>query len=311
MAASSRPRRSALYVPGSNARAIEKVRTIAADVLIFDLEDSVPAALKDQARDAVAAAIGEQTGHREIVVRINSLDTSWAPRDIATLAAARPDALLLPKVTRPDDVRRMRAALAAAQAPKAIDLWVMIETPAAILNADAIGAIAAIPSPAVTCFVLGTNDLTAALGAPPRPGRAALVPHIAHVLLAARAHNLALLDGTWNDIEDRKGLQGECRQGRELGLDGKTVIHPAQVAVANEIYGPDPEDLAWARRVVEAFAVPGNSTLEVLQVSGRMVERLHERAARRLIAYADEIATLEKEAARAQTSAHRRPTPQR
>jgi citrate lyase subunit beta/citryl-CoA lyase len=300
-----------LYVPGSNPRAIEKARTIAADVLIFDLEDSVPPAMKDSAREAVAQAVSELAGsRREIVVRINALDTVWVPRDIATLVAAKPDALLLPKVARPDDIRRIRAALGAAQAPKTIALWAMIETPAAILNAAAIAAVAAMPAPPIACFVIGTNDLAAEIGAPQRPGRPALLPHIAHALLAARAHGLAVLDGTWNDLDDRKGLQGECRQGREMGFDGKTLVHPTQVTIANDVYAPDPEELAWSRKVVDAFAVPGNSALEVLQLSGRMVERLHERSARRMIALADAIAALDKEmAALAGATARRRLTP--
>jgi citrate lyase subunit beta/citryl-CoA lyase len=296
MPASLRPRRSALYVPGSNARAIAKAKTVAADVIIFDLEDSVATGHKDSARDAVAAAVAELIGgRREIVVRINDLDTPWVARDIAAMVAVKPDVLLLPKIARADDIRRARAALAAANAPKTLNLWVMIETPAAILNAAAIASVAAIPPPSITGFVIGTNDLIAELGAPSRPGRAALLPHLAQALLAARAHGLTILDGTFNDIDDRRALRVECLQGRDMGMDGKTVIHPIQVPVANEAFAPDAEELAWAKRVVEAFALPDNSGVEVMRLSGRMVERLHERAAKRILALADVIAAMDKE----------------
>jgi citrate lyase subunit beta/citryl-CoA lyase len=296
MPASVRPRRSALYIPGSNERAMAKAATMPADVIILDLEDSVPPAQKDRARDAVATAVLKLLGgRREIVVRINDLDSPWAPRDIAMITAAGPDAILLPKVQRTDDIRRARAAFAAARATKTQSLWLMIETPAAVLNVAAIAAIAALPTPPITAFVIVVNDLAADLGLPARSGRPALLPHIAQVQLAARAHGLAILDGTFNDIDDRKGLQFECRQGRDLGLDGKSVIHPTQIAVANEAFAPDQEELFWARKVVEAFAEPENAEAEVIRLSGRMVERLHERAARRVIAVADAIALIDQE----------------
>jgi citrate lyase subunit beta/citryl-CoA lyase len=296
MPASPRPRRSALYVPGSNARAIEKAGTLAADVLIFDLEDSVAVEDKDEARVAVASAVRHLAkGRREVVVRINDLDSPWVARDISAMVSARPDAILVPKVARADDIRRARAALAAAQAPKTTNLWLMIETPAAVLNAAAIAGVAAIPEPSVTGFVIGTNDLSVALGAPHRAGRAGLLPHIAHVLLVARAHGLTILDGTFNDIEDRKALRAECQQGRNLGFDGKTLIHPGQIPTANEAFAPDNEEVDWARRIVQAFASPDNTGLEVMRLSGRMVERLHERQARRTLELADAIAALEAE----------------
>ena len=293
MPADLRPRRSALFVPGANERALEKARSIAADVLILDLEDSVAPDRKNKARDAVAALVSElTTGRREIVVRINGLDTPWIARDIAAMAAAKPDAILVPKLSRTDDVRRTRAAFAAAHAPKTMKLWAMIETPAAVLNASAMGAIAAMPAPAVTCYVVGTNDLAAELGGAIRPGRAAMLPHLAQVVLAARAHGLAVLDGTFNDLDDSRGLAEECLQGRDLGFDGKTIIHPNQLAVANAAYGPSREDLAWARKVIEAFAAPDNTGKGVITVDGRMVERLHERVARRTLELADAIRTM-------------------
>ncbi len=300
MPAGLRPRRSALFIPGANERALEKGKTLAADVLILDLEDSVAPDRKQMARDAVAALVGElTTGRREIVVRINGLDTPWIARDIAAMASARPDAILVPKLSRSDDIRRTRAALAAAHAPKTMNLWAMIETPAAVLNASAMGAIAAMPAPAVTCYVIGTNDLAAELGAAIRPGRAAMLPHLAQVVVAARAHGLAVLDGTFNDLDDGKALAEECRQGRDLGMDGKTVIHPSQVAVANAAFGPSRQDIAAARRVIEAFAAAENAGKGVIKVDGRMVERLHERMARRTLELADAIRAIEDETATA------------
>jgi citrate lyase subunit beta/citryl-CoA lyase len=298
MPASPRPRRSALYVPGSNARAIAKLREVPADVIIFDLEDSVSPAQKEPAREAVARAVAElSAGRREIVVRVNGLDTPWIARDIATITASHPHAVLFPKIERVDDIRRARAAISAASPARDLGLWLMMETPAAILNAAAIAAISTMPPPAITGFVVGTNDLAAEMNIPARPGRAALLPHLAQVLLAARAHGLAALDGTFNDLDDRKGMKTECVQGRDLGFDGKTVIHPSQVPIANEAYAPDEEELIWARKIVAAFAEPDNAGIEVMRLSGRMVERLHERAARRMIAMADQIELLEAETA--------------
>jgi citrate lyase subunit beta/citryl-CoA lyase len=296
MPATPRPRRSALYVPGSNARAVAKAREVPADVIIFDLEDSVSPAQKEPARDAVSRAVSELAGgRREIVVRVNGLDTPWIARDIAAVVAAGPHAVLFPKVERTDDIRRARAAVAAASPARNLGLWLMMETPAAILNAAAIAAIGTMPPPEITGFVVGTNDLAAEMNIAVRPGRAALLPHLAQVLLAARAHGIAILDGTFNDLDDRKGLKTECLQGRDLGFDGKTVVHPAQVPIANEAYAPDEEELIWARKIVAAFAEPDNAGVEVLRLSGRMVERLHERAARRMIAMADAIRLMEAE----------------
>lgn len=285
-----RPRRSALFIPGSNERALEKSRSIAADVLIFDLEDSVAPDRKDQAREAVAALVSQMTtGRREIVVRINGLDTPWIARDIAAIVAAKPDAILVPKLSRTDDVRRTRTALAAARAPKTLNLWAMIETAAAVLNASAIGAIAAMPAPPITCYVAGTNDLAAELGGAVRRGRATMLPHLAQVVLAARAHGLAVLDGTFNNLDDDAALSEECRQGRDLGMDGKTLIHPNQVPIANAAFGPSPQELLWARKVIEAFAAPSNAGKGVTTVDGRMVERLDERLARRTLELDDAI----------------------
>jgi citrate lyase subunit beta/citryl-CoA lyase len=298
MPASPRPRRSALYVPGSNARAIAKLREVPADVVIFDLEDSVSPAQKEPAREAVARAVAEMSaGKREIVVRVNGLDTPWIARDIAAVVASNPGAILFPKIQRVDDIRRARAALSAAAPSRDLGLWLMMETPAAILNAAAIAAISRMPVPEITGFVVGTNDLAAEMGIPARPGRAAMLPHLSQAILAARAHGLAILDGTFNDLDDRKALKAECIQGRDMGFDGKTVIHPTQVPIANDAYAPDEEELIWAKKIVDAFAEPDNAGVEVLRLSGRMVERLHERAARRMIAMAQDIKLLEGETA--------------
>ncbi len=300
MPAMVRPRRSALYVPGSNPRALEKAKSLAADVLILDLEELVAPDRKDAARETVAAAVPDLTlGRREIVVRVNGLDTPWIARDIAAMAATPPDAILIPKLSRTDDIRRARAAIAATDAPKEMNLWAMIETPAAIINAAAIAAIAAMPAPALTCFVIGTNDLAAELGARIRPGRAALGAHLAHTVVAARAHNLAVLDGPYNEIDDLEGFRSECIEGRDLGMDGKTVIHPSHIAIANEIYAPSDEEIAWSRQVIEAFADPENSGRGAIRLAGRMVERLHERRARRTLELADAIDAMVVEEARA------------
>jgi citrate lyase subunit beta/citryl-CoA lyase len=294
MALSIRPRRSALYIPGSNARALQKARVIPADVIILDLEDAVSPDVKAQARDAVVASVRELAqGQREIVVRVNALDTPWIARDLAAMAAVQPDAILIPKVSRTDDIRRVRAALSAANAPRDLRLWAMIETPAAVLNAPEIAAIAAMPSPAVTCFVLGTNDLAAELRARILPGREALIPHIARVLAAARAHGLGILDGTFNDMSDDGGLQVECEQARALGMDGKSLIHPVQVPIANRAMSPSDSDVAWARRVVEAFMTTENAGKGVIKIGRRMVERLHEREAHRVLEIDASIRALE------------------
>ncbi|MHA1548140.1 MAG: HpcH/HpaI aldolase/citrate lyase family protein [Alphaproteobacteria bacterium] len=290
MNVTSRLRRSALYVPGSNERALEKARAAPTDVLILDLEDAVAPDAKSRARDAVAATVRHLVqDSREIVVRVNALDTPWIARDLTVIAAAQPDAILVPKISRTEDIRRIRAALGAAGAPRNIRLWAMIETPAAVLHAAEIAAVAAMPAPAVTCFVLGSNDLAAELGARILPGREALVPHIAAVLVAARAYGLAVLDGTFNNIADEAGFRAECAQARNLGLDGKTLIHPVQVADANRLMAPSKEEIAWARRVVDAFAAPDNVSRDVISVGGHMVERLHERLARRVLEIAAAI----------------------
>jgi citrate lyase subunit beta/citryl-CoA lyase len=290
MAVSPRPRRSALYIPGSNPRALDKGRSIAADVLILDLEDAVAVAAKETARVAVAAAIGARAyGRREIVVRVNGLESPWIARDIAAAVTARPDAVLIPKLSRVEDIRRARAALAAAQAEPGIALWAMIETPLAVLNVAQIAATASGAGAPLACLVIGTNDLARETGAQLKPGRAAVLPWLSQCVLAARAYGLAILDGTYNDLTDWQGFASECDQGRELGMDGKTLIHPRQVPIANEVFAPTADEVAWAEKIIAAFARPENANKAVIAVDGQMVERLHERMAERVIETATAI----------------------
>jgi citrate lyase subunit beta / citryl-CoA lyase len=285
MAAAPRPRRSALYIPGSNARALDKGRTIPADVLILDLEDAVAVEAKDMARAAVAAAVNVHAyGKREVVVRVNGLGTPWIARDIAAVVAAMPDAVLIPKISRMEDIRRARAALAAAQAPEGLALWAMIETPLAILNVAGIASTASSGSGApLDTLVIGTNDLAREMGVRIAPGRAALVPALSLCVLAARAYGLAVLDGTFNDLTEWKGFSNECQQGRDLGMDGKTLIHPRQVSIANDVFSPSNEEVEWAEKVLAAFDRPENHGRAVIAVEGQMVERMHEKMALRVI----------------------------
>jgi citrate lyase subunit beta / citryl-CoA lyase len=291
MAAAPRPRRSALYIPGSNARALDKGRSIAADVLILDLEDAVSVEAKEMARAAVAATVNVHAyGKREVVVRVNGLETPWIARDIAAIVAAMPDAVLIPKISRPEDIRRARAALSAAQAPSGLALWAMIETPLAVLNAGAITAAAASASGApIDALVIGTNDLMRETGIRSLPGRPGLVPALVQCVLAARAHGIAVLDGTFNDLNNWDGFRAECQQGRDLGMDGKTLIHPRQVPIANEIFAPTNEEVIWAEKVLAAFSRPENAHRGVISVEGQMVERLHERMALRVLETATAI----------------------
>ncbi|WP_337185251.1 CoA ester lyase [Phenylobacterium sp.] len=277
-----RPRRSALYMPAANARAIEKSRSLDCDVVILDLEDAVaPEAKAEARRQAVDAVQAGGFGRREVVIRVNGLDTPWGADDLAAAAAARPDAILAPKVSSPEDV----AAYAAASGD--CPLWAMIETCGCLFRLDAIAA-AARNTP-LTAWVIGTNDLAkemrCRLDVERRPLQAALSLAVA----AARAEGLVILDGVYNALEDDAGLERQCRQGVEFGFDGKTLIHPRQVPVANTVFTPTEDEVRWARTVVDAFAQPENAGKGVLRVEGRMVERLHLEEARRALAIADAV----------------------
>lgn len=275
-------------MPGSNNRALEKARSIAADVLILDLEDAVPPDSKTIARDQVAAAVAAKGfGAREVVIRINGLDTAWGKQDLTAAIAAAPDAILVPKVTSAADIHALDAAMTAAGAPASCALWVMIEMPLAILNIAAIAATAA--DSRLTAFVMGTNDLAKELRAESTPDRAAFLTALSLTLTAARAHGLIVLDGVFNDIGNADGLAAECQQGRMMGFDGKTLIHPDQLPLCNKIFSPAAQDLEQAEAVIAAFADPANAGVGVLKVNGRMTELLHLDEAHRLIAIAKAI----------------------
>lgn len=286
-----RPRRSVLYMPGSNARALEKAREIAADALILDLEDAVAPDAKESARDQVCAAVrAGGYGRRELVIRVNGADTPWFAEDLAAAADAKPSAILIPKVSSGEALLALGQQLNDLWADPAIRVWAMIETPLAILRAESIAAVAADPVSRLACFVLGTNDLAKETRARFVPGRAPMMPWLTTAILAARAHGVDVVDGVYNDIKDEAGFRAECEQGRDLGFDGKTLIHPAQVGPANEIFAPAEAELERARAIIAAFDLPENAEKGALQLDGRMVERLHAEMARRVVALSDAIA---------------------
>ena len=284
------PYRSVLYMPGSRPRALEKARSLAADALILDLEDAVAPAEKPRARDLVAEAVeAGGYGGRRLLVRINGLDTGWGADDLARACAAGPDAILLPKVESPADVVRVADLVARHGAPERTRIWAMMETPRAMLNAGAIAA----AHPRLEGFVLGTNDLAKELGAAHTPDRLPLVASLGLCLLAARAEGLVCVDGVHNAIRDPGGLRAACVQGRDMGFDGKTLIHPDQIAIANEVFAPSPDDLALAEKQVSAFEEAEARGEGVAVVDGRIVENLHVATARRLLARAAAISELE------------------
>ena len=284
-----RPRRSALYVPGSNPRAIAKARTLDADVVILDLEDAVAPLDKGSAREAVIGVLVEGGfGHREAVVRINGLETGRGRDDLLAVAAARPGAILLPKVATPGNVVDAATDLARAGAPDTVRLWAMIETPAAVLDVREIARTAADPASRLDVLVMGTNDLAKDLRVRVGPGREPLLPWLAACVASARCHGLDVLDGVFNGLHDPQGLAAEARQGSDWGLDGKTCIHPNQVATCNAAFSPRDDEVAWARRIVAVFDGPDGAA-NVLRIDGRMVERLHADEGRRLLAVAEAL----------------------
>ena len=286
-----RPRRSALYMPGANPRAISKARTLPADCVILDLEDSVAPEMKEAARAAVVAAVGDGGfGSREVVIRVNGPATPWGTDDLKAAIEAGADAILLPKVSDPQAIAAAELALATARAPESLRLWAMIETPLAILNLPAIAATAGRETARLSCLVLGTNDLAKDTRARAVPGRWTMLPWLASAVAAARAYGLDVLDGVYNDLSDVEGLRAECEQGRDLGFDGKTLIHPNQLAHANEAFAPRAGEVEAARAILAAFARPENAGRGVISLDGRMVERLHAAMAGRTVALADAIA---------------------
>ncbi len=288
-----RPRRSVLYMPGSNARALEKARTLPADAVILDLEDAVAPEAKAQARQLIGEALrAGGFGHREVLVRINGLDTPWWQDDLA-LAAAGPDAILVPKVSSPDHLRQVAQHLVGVRSEERIRLWAMMETPLAMLNARDIAAAGLDPQTRLSGFVMGTNDLAKDTRARIVPGRAPMLPWLMNCIAAARAFGLDIVDGVYNDLGNAEGFAAECRQARDLGFDGKTLIHPQQIAACNEAFSPDREEVSWARQIIAAFDLPENASKGVIQIQGRMVERLHADMARRTVAIADAIARVQ------------------
>jgi citrate lyase subunit beta/citryl-CoA lyase len=286
-----RPRRSVLYMPGSNARALEKARSLPADALILDLEDAVAPEAKEAARAQVCAAVAAGGyGGREVVIRINGLETPWGQADLAAAAAAGPDAVLVPKVGSGADIARATGRLAAAGAPPATQLWAMIETPLAILNIAEIAAAAKPPGARLACFVMGTNDLVKETRADLSRNRRPALYWLSAAITAARAYGLDALDGVYNNFKDAEGCRRECVHGRALGFDGKTLIHPDQIAIANEVFAPSEAEVAWARRVIAAFDLPEHKGKGVITVDGRMVEIMHADMARRTVAIAEAIA---------------------
>lgn len=279
----ARPRRSALYMPASNVRAIDKARSLPCDVVILDLEDAVAPEAKEAARvNAVEAVRAGGFGAREVVIRVNGLDTPWGCDDLQAADAAAPDAILAPKISMPEDVAACSAALTGDRR-----LWAMIETCRSMFQLEAIAAMAG--GTRLSAWVIGSNDLAKEMRCRADPLRAPLLPALTFAVMAARGHGLAILDGVFNDIDDETGLIAQCRQGADLGFEGKTLIHPRQIEPANRAFSPDPEEVAWSRTVVSAFQAPDAAGKGVLRVEGRMVERLHLAQAERVLALVDAI----------------------
>jgi len=286
-----RPRRSVLYIPGSSPRAIVKARSLAADAVIFDLEDSVAPEAKAAARAAITAAIGEGGfGGREIIIRVNGAESPWGRDDLAAAMAAGPDAILLPKIDGPGGVMQAARTLREAGAPERIRLWAMMETPMAILQAGSVAAVAADPGSRLEVLVMGLNDLAKETRARFVPGRSSMIAWLALCVVAARAHGVDILDGVYNDIGDLQGFESECAQGRDFGLDGKTLIHPNQIDAANRFFAPTQAEIDGAQTLVDAFSRPENAGKGAIQLDGRMVERLHAAMARRTLAIAEGVA---------------------
>lgn len=277
-----RPYRSVLYIPASKERALEKVQSLATDAIIFDLEDAVAADEKPAARDLIVKTLSQNDyGPRTKIVRINALETQWGPADVAALAGAAIDALLIPKVNTAADVQ------AIADLVPDVALWAMMETPLGILNASEIAA-----HPRLGGMVMGTNDLAKDLGSRARPDRVPMLASLGQCLLAARAHGIVIIDGVYNAFKDDDGLRGECEQGRDMGFDGKTLIHPAQLDIANTAFAPTPEEIDLASRQIAAFEAAENAGQGVAVVDGRIVENLHVETARTTLAKAAMIADL-------------------
>ncbi|MDF1730719.1 MAG: CoA ester lyase [Minwuia sp.] len=289
MAASVRPRRSVLYMPGSNTRAMEKAKTIAADAIILDLEDAVSPDAKATARQQIVDALAAGGyGKREMIVRINGLDTPWGADDMAAIAKSGADAILVPKINDAETVQGLVAAMDKAGAPASMALWCMMETPIGILNAQSIGA----ASDRVAVWVMGTNDIAKDTGAHHTPMRLPMVTALGICMLAARAYGIQILDGVYNDIKDDDGFRDICQQGLEMGFDGKTLIHPSQVAPCNEVFSPTEAQLEMAARIVAGFEEAQREGKGVVTVDGRMIENLHVEQAKKQLALAAAVAEM-------------------
>jgi citrate lyase subunit beta/citryl-CoA lyase len=285
-----RPRRSVLYMPGANARALEKARALPADGIIIDLEDAVAPDAKEAARAQVVAAVKQGGyGHREVVIRVNAPDTPWGEADLAAACEAAPDAILVPKISDSSTLASIGHRLRRLGAPAKMRVWAMIETPLAILRCEEIARAARDVDTRLACFVMGTNDLAKETRTRQVPGRAPMLPWLATAVAAARAHDLDILDGVYNELQDEAGFRAECEQGRDLGFDGKTLIHPNQLGPANAIFAPPAEEVDEARAIIMAFARPENRGKGVISLGGRMVERMHADIAERTVALAEAI----------------------
>jgi citrate lyase subunit beta / citryl-CoA lyase len=286
-----RPRRSVLFMPGSNARALERAKTLPADALIFDLEDAVAPDVKETARQMVCDTLhAGGYGRRELIVRVNALATPWGNADLAAVATCGADAVLLPKVESSDMVRQVESILTGHGAPEHLALWCMLETPRGILRAEDFAA-----SPRVAALVMGTSDLTKELHARHTRERLPMLPSLGWCVLVGRAYGLAVLDGVHLDLNDDEGFEYACRQAADMGFDGKTLIHPKTIAAANRIFAPSPEDIASARKIIAAHAEATAQGKGVVVVDGRLIENLHVEEARRMVTLAEVIAALEAE----------------
>ncbi len=289
-----RPRRSMLYMPGSNARALEKARTLAADTFILDLEDAVAPDAKDVARKQVVEAVKAGAfGKREVFIRINGIDTPWHADDLQAASGAAPDGILVPKISSSDQLELLGRRLLDMAVDHRTRIWAMIETPFAILNIRDIAEAARDSETRLSGFVLGTNDLAKETGARIVPGRAPMLAWLSICLAAARANGLVVIDGVYNDIGNAEGFAQECVQARDLGFDGKTLIHPSQIDPCNAAFSPTADEVAMARKMIGAFDLPENKDKGVVSIDGRMVERLHAEMARKTVAIADAIAALD------------------
>ena len=283
------PRRSVLYVPGTNERALEKAKKLNVDVLIFDLEDSIAPQSKEIARNNVhEVVLNRDFGSSELIIRVNGIDTPWGQDDLNSAVAAKPDGILIPKVSLPGDVKSIEILFGNQLNHPNPPLWLMMETPHAMLNAGTV-ADCANETNKLTGFVMGTNDLVKETGVSASKGRYALLPWLMNCIAAAKANNLAIIDGVFNDFSDADGFRSECIQGMEIGMDGKTLIHPNQIEVCNEVFSPDVESVIWSQKIIDAYNQPENSGQGVIQIEGKMVERLHLEIAERIVKIADLI----------------------